>query len=197
MTGRDTPSRRSMVEITNDIVGVREALYDATGSALLAREKCKAEDARIIYEALCRANNVLWTVVEELQAFPSERSASEPMGMGAAICAEWKRVDPQGYATHLMKEQMLAAPSATDAPVGSIEELGERLLEWRARAMKAESALRSARNANAERYEWLRSHSWVDISLIKSVLNFGPGYQQTKPEILDAAIDAELARSDG
>lgn len=41
----------------------------------------------------------------------------------------------------------LAVPSATDAPVGSIEELGERLLEWRARAMKAESALRSAIDA--------------------------------------------------
>ena len=43
---------------------------------------------------------------------------------------------------------------------------------------------------DAERYRWLRAHSWLDTSLIESVLNFGPGYGQTKPELLDAAIDA-------
>lgn len=75
-----------------------------------------------------------------------------------------------------------------------VETIVEFALKWIAHC---ELFASSARNANAERYEWLRSHSWVDISLIKSVLNFGPGYQQTKPEILDAAIDAELARSDG
>lgn len=33
------------------------------------------------------------------------RSEDVPLGLGAAICAEWKRVDPQGYAAHLLKEQ--------------------------------------------------------------------------------------------
>ena len=44
--------------------------------------------------------------------------------------------------------------------------------------------------ADAKRYRWLRVHSWLDASLTESVLNFGPGYDQTKPETLDAAIDA-------
>jgi hypothetical protein len=57
-----------------------------------------------------------------------------------------------------------------------------------------QTAAQQAQALNAARYEWLRTHSWVDVSLIKSVLNFGPGYLQTKPEVLDAAIDAEIAK---
>jgi hypothetical protein len=45
---------------------------------------------------------------------------------------------------------------------------------------------------DVERYRWLRSHSWIDVSIIKSVLNFGPGFHQTKPEVLDAAIDEAM-----
>lgn len=59
----------------------------------------------------------------------SEIAPSTPQGMGAAICAEWKRVDPQGYATHLMKEQMLAPPSAIGPTTTEADRLLKRAIE--------------------------------------------------------------------
>lgn len=91
----DTPGSRTFTEIANDIVEVREALYDCTGSAFLSGDKGQPGDRYAIYLKLCAANNALWGIVEELQAIsspPSETGASgvhhldqEPADFGAAV----------------------------------------------------------------------------------------------------------------
>ena len=60
----DTPSRKEGV--LKAIAECREDLYLATGSALLAGERFNREDCRTIYQALCRANNVLWSVMDDI-----------------------------------------------------------------------------------------------------------------------------------
>jgi hypothetical protein len=43
---------------------------------------------------------------------------------------------------------------------------------------------------DAERWRWLRAHSWTRNGYIE----FGPGFTQTTPEILDRAIDTAIAK---
>lgn len=44
---------------------------------------------------------------------------------------------------------------------------------------------------DAERYRWLREHSYVQGDYgVPRAIHFGAGFVQTKPELLDAAIDA-------
>lgn len=43
---------------------------------------------------------------------------------------------------------------------------------------------------HAKLYRWLRKHSWLDGD--KGQIHFGVGCNQTKPEILDAAIEAAV-----
>lgn len=80
-------------------------------------------------------------------------------------------------------DEIIAAWNTRGAEVAELTKANEQLF-----------ALGQSNYRDAERYRWLRGHSWLDVSLIKSVLNFGPGYNQTKPEELDAAIDADMAR---
>jgi len=60
-------------------------------------------------------------------------------------------------------------------------------------ALKAERAAAQAEalalRKDAGRYRWLREHSYKDGDSYP-MIKYGPGYHQTKPEILDAAIDA-------
>lgn len=60
-------------------------------------------------------------------------------------------------------------------------------------ALKAELALKEAER-DALRYRWLRAHSWLDTDSLNSTpsLNFGPGANQQKPEMLDRAIDGSM-----
>lgn len=45
---------------------------------------------------------------------------------------------------------------------------------------------------DAERYRWMRMHSWVEHDSTNAIF-FGPGANQTKPEILDKDIDEAMA----
>ena len=73
-----------------------------------------------------------------------------------------------------------------------LRRLGQRLADLLDSDHLAEEAKRLARDA--ERYRWLRSHSFVDKDQIvyRDQIIFGPGYEQTAPEILDARIDKEV-----
>jgi hypothetical protein len=54
-------------EAVQTLVEVRDAIFDATGSALLAGEKCKPEDRGIIYRKLCEAGNHADAAIELVQ----------------------------------------------------------------------------------------------------------------------------------
>ena len=63
-----------------------------------------------------------------------------------------------------------------------------RLADERIREVEAE---RDALKPDAERYRWLRLHSFKAANGVSDqVIHFGAGYQQQAPDILDAAIDA-------
>lgn len=60
-----------LVEVKSELAKVREQLYKVSGSALLAGEKCKKEDAGILYNIVCTANNTLSyieTLIAEMEA---------------------------------------------------------------------------------------------------------------------------------
>jgi hypothetical protein len=91
-----------------------------------------------------------------------------------------------------------------NAPDGSPESLA-RWAEYHASALwgnksfprqlsKIADTLReyAALEKDAARYRWLRLHSYVD-SEYGDVIGFGPGFQQSSPNILDATIDAAIA----
>ena len=54
----------------------------------------------------------------------------------------------------------------------------------------------AALRARAERYDWLRLHSWVEPGQSPAIY-FGAGCSQTKPEALDAAIDRARSQGEG
>lgn len=70
--------------------------------------------------------------------------------------------------------------------------------EFYRRAVNAERELAAARQEiealkpDAERYRWLRCHSWKDA--LHQDIHFGEAITQTKPESVDAAIDAARAK---
>lgn len=49
--------------------------------------------------------------------------------------------------------------------------------------------------AYAERYEWLRRHSWVEQAPASPAIYFGRGYSQSKPNILDKLLDAQIEQT--
>lgn len=49
---------------------------------------------------------------------------------------------------------------------------------------------------DAERYRWLRVHSWVDTASAQPTIEYGNGFNQTAPEVLDNELDAAIAQQE-
>jgi hypothetical protein len=58
-------------ETVEALTEAREMLYQVSSSALLAGEKCKKEDAGILYSLVCRANVLLLSVLDDISATPT------------------------------------------------------------------------------------------------------------------------------
>lgn len=67
-----------------DVRKVRQMIYEISGSALLAGEKCKPEDKEILYGIACRANNLLGSVEDEL-AVSDSVAVQEPAIVTSAM----------------------------------------------------------------------------------------------------------------
>ena len=73
-----------------------------------------------------------------------------------------------------LQGKMTYGDKPLEAALASLREL---------KAMKAEA---DANRKDAERYRWLLTHSYKTHD--GNVIEFGPGWEQTRPEILDSAI---------
>jgi hypothetical protein len=84
-----------------------------------------------------------------------------------------------------------------DAGGGPGTQQAAALLDEMERLQKAPSSVKSEDDKrDAERYRWIRAHSYVerlDMADGIGIIHCGLGYQQTRPEFLDADVDAAMA----
>jgi hypothetical protein len=67
-------------ETVEALTEAREMLYQVSSSALLAGEKCKKEDAGILYSLVCRANVLLLSVLDDISAAPTLPQSEDARG---------------------------------------------------------------------------------------------------------------------
>lgn len=151
-----------------ELTKARDQLHKVSGSALLAGEKCKADDKGICYDLVCQANLSVQYVLHALQE-------------GAAP------VSPACARSHPHEEMSPECVLRTEIA---------RLMNENARLKaQAEPSTSHEEKENAARYVWLRKHrhfaALVDLGFSESQVEHWTNEQNEKK--LDAAIDAARA----